>query len=492
MTPRTQASPTPDPPHALAAERYEILARILRGELSLDAARQRYGLHGEEVQRWLRHFHRAALNAFDEQMKQTLIRYGAEPGALSHSELRVSLETLSIVDWLQGLQMFAEHALVRIEHEPVFQVGGSPRESRIWVARGVLIDAESGHLRGEAAVYRIASLERGQVVTELGPFERERTVHLSMQGVLLEAARRKDEAALLRRRLGGLDRYYRAAPDHVAVLDGEESMVLRRFEEPRRLGDVLEESELGDVETLAVIESSRRQRQLTEVPAPEALVGDPAPSPRESRGAPAPAPITFVWPDARSTRRRNVRWLASTLGMALVVSSAAWLGARRSAPSAAPAPVVTATQALRPQPEEYPVVVHVEPPRARLELDGQSVGVGHWSARLRRDGALHELRVSADGFVPARVLFVDTAPPLDIHLEPLPAATEGGQRDVGTTSAGAPEPAPAALEREAAARRSSVTPRRERATKGTSRAKRKPYVQIIEDPVPRATQLSER
>src|SRR5690349_22832407 len=98
------------------------------------------GSRGSDVQEWLREFHRSALTVFDEQLKRALIRQGAAPDALAGPELSVSLDDISIVDWIQAIQLFAKHAVVTVTHDDT--------ESRIWCSNGALIDAESGPLRG--------------------------------------------------------------------------------------------------------------------------------------------------------------------------------------------------------------------------------------------------------------------------------------------------------------------------------------------------------
>ena len=231
------------------ARAWELLAQVVDGKLSVQAACERHRMRREDVQEWLRGFHRSALIAFDDQLRRALIRQGATPEALGGPELSVSLSDISIVDWIQAIQLFAKHAVITVMHDA--------SESRLWCSKGALIDAESGRLSGEAAVYRIVGLERGQVVTELRPVRRERTIRTSMQALLLEAARRKDEVAMLRRRLGDLGRSFQCAAVDAShrSINTAEAAVLRMFSGPRRLSDVLEESELGDVETLGALES---------------------------------------------------------------------------------------------------------------------------------------------------------------------------------------------------------------------------------------------
>jgi hypothetical protein len=486
-------------PYWADARAWELLAQVVDGKLSVQAMCERHRMRREDADDWLRGFHRSALVAFDEQLRQALIRQGAAPEALGGPELSVSLSEISIIDWIQAIQLFADHAVITVMHDMT--------ESRLWCSKGGLIDAESGHLSGEAALYRIVSLERGQAVTELRAVRRERTIRASTSALLLEGARRKDEAAVLRRRLGNLERRFQAvhteAPYH--SLNTAEVAVLRRFSEPRRLAEVIEQSDLGDVETLAALESLIRIGHLLETR------GEPEPAHRSEPSAPAARddgrvfPISFAWPRERELPRRNGRWILSTLGMAALVALvavAAWFGARTSIASTSlslmPAPPVSA----RPEPETYSVMVRSSTPGASLEVDGRQLGVGYWSARLPRDGVLHELRVSAPGHLPVRVLFVDAPPPLDIALEPLPLPkpveldVEHGRDvvlaapDVETrqpmaipdSRAAATERVPRGPSRKRVSRNAAPPePERVFSTAASLPRKKKPFVQIIED-----------
>jgi hypothetical protein len=491
LDPRAAGSTT-EKPYWGDARAWELLAQVVDGKLSVQAACERHRMRNEDVQEWLRGFHRSALIAFDDQLRRALIRQGATPETLGGPELSVSLADVSIVDWIQAIQLFAKHAVITVMHEA--------SESRLWCSKGVLIDAESGRLRGEAAVYRIVGLERGQVVTELRAVRRERTIRTSTQALLLEAARRKDEVAMLRRRLGDLGRFFQSVETSAInrSLNTVEAAVLRLFNMPRRLSDVLDESELGDVETLAALESLMRSAHLVEARTPA-----PAPAP-QAAAADDPAgnrvlPVSFAWPQERELGQRNFRWVGTTLVMALVVSLAAWLGAKSSVSSQAfalaPAPGPAAPASPAVAPDTYAVVVRAFPLDATLEVDGRDIGPGVYRTRLTRDGSLHELRVSAAGFVPARILFVDAPPPVDIRLDPLPAPgpaepAEPVEHAVSTSDGDTPaEPSTWSERRASAARRKNAT--RSEGSGGrrvtevpASATKKKPFVQIIEPETP--------
>jgi hypothetical protein len=414
-------------------------------------------------------------------------RYGLEstsprgPGAseaLIGPELAISLDDVTILDWIQAIQIFAKQAIITVLH--------AESESRIWCSQGAVIDASSGRLRGEAAFYRIASIERGRVLTELRPVHRERTIRTSPTWLLLEAARRKDERAQLERKLGGLDRFFHCPEDGVLSrsLNTAQTALLRLFDRPRRLADVVIQSEIGDIETLAALDGLVRSGQLVEA----AASSDEPDTGLSVRGEPAhgadstAAPIASAWPQTSTPSSRSSRWAASTLATGLLVAGAAWFGARAS--------IATLPAAAAPPP--YSIAVRTDPVEAELRVDGQFAGRGAWAAKMPRDGSAHELLVSADGFAPVRVIFVDTPPPLEVKLEPQPTVLMP-TAEVAEPAAPQPEdrvspidaaPAP----RAPAQRRKRVAPASGArggnpappSTKAHRPAKKQPFVQIID------------
>ena len=177
------------------ARKSAIVSQIAAEQLGVDAACRRYGVGADEIQDWLRDFRRSALLAYDAGLQQTLIRQGADPAALAPAEFTGSLQDLSVPDLIQSLQIAGKSGVIVVTHEGL--------QSRVWCSDGAVIDADSGHLGGEAALYRILSFEHGRVTAELRVVARERTIHASTPGLLLEAAYRKDKSARIWRKLDG-------------------------------------------------------------------------------------------------------------------------------------------------------------------------------------------------------------------------------------------------------------------------------------------------
>jgi serine/threonine-protein kinase len=122
--------------------------------------------------------------------------------------------------------------------------------------------------------------------------------------------------------------------------------------------------------------------------------------------------------------RRRIVTLA--VAAAAVAGGLAWLlhGSPKPAVSVhVPAAPAAAAPAPTPPPSvrQYAVAVKVDPAEATLELDGEAVGHGSWSAWLKADGRAHTLRASAAGFTARTIEFRDQPPPPSIALEKLPA-----------------------------------------------------------------------
>jgi hypothetical protein len=157
-----------------------------------------------------------------------------------------ALTELGLADVLQILQWLRRSAVIRITRDDT--------DSHIWCDSGEVIDAESGRLRGEAAVYRMLSFEHGSMIAELRPSHRARTVFAPTPRLVLEAARRKDVAAPLRRILGDEQRHLRCARESAPPgLRPKELKLLRSFTTALSAYDGMQGSELGDFETLKLL-----------------------------------------------------------------------------------------------------------------------------------------------------------------------------------------------------------------------------------------------
>jgi transposase-like protein len=292
------------------AKKSELIRRIVDGKLGVAAACRRHGLAQGLLVDWLRAFRRSTLLALDERLKQRLLVQGVPSESFGGAEICASLTELSVADVVQIIGLSDKSAVITLTH--------AGRESHLWCCSGVLVDAESGRLRGEAAVYRILSLEQGQILAELRPSERARSIHASTSALLLEAARRKDESVALREQLGDPERRYEAAQGAHA-LGASELRALQLFQPACSWREALERSELGDFETLSALCRLLAQEWL--VPA----------APLE----PA-APLQTLTTSSSLTPWRaepptSWRWALNAVGAHVLLPAASWLGAKLAA-----------------------------------------------------------------------------------------------------------------------------------------------------------------
>jgi hypothetical protein len=147
----------------------------------------------------------------------------------------------------------------------------------------------------------------------------------------------------------------------------------------------------------------------------------PYEAPRDPGGAAATSmaptvtgPPSLPPAPGRGTKVRALFWAAA----AATATMAFWLSWRAGAnpPAAASGAPVTAAA-----PEEgFAVRIDAKPEDAEIRLDGQLVATKALATRVAHDGRLHEIVVSARGYVPELVTFRDRALTEQIALERLP------------------------------------------------------------------------
>jgi hypothetical protein len=394
------------------------------------------------------------------------------------------------------------------------------QHSQIWCDKGEIIDAESGPLRGEAAIYRILNFERGQVLADFHSEPRERTIELPGSMLLLEAARRKDESVRLLEGLGDHGTIYRSGAAPAPSAGRAERELLGLCDGARTLRDVLERSSLGELETLTALSSLVERGEVVKYGlslAPQSATESTAITRDTPQHGVSFLPLVasqHVEPPRR--QRSPIAFMAAGMGVGTVIWLLASTFPRAAAPPAGSSSAAAASAAERLPPPPFQVDSSVEPSHAELWLDGERVGVARVQRALPRDGRAHSLRVSAEGYAPTTLLFVDAPPPAQIVLEKLdtpappsqPAAAPGDVPSERTPST----ESPAGAQRESlpnaairpGARRANGAARAKRGAPATARTPSErsaapvdpaepadessratvPRVQIIEDDVP--------
>jgi CheY-like chemotaxis protein len=97
------------------------------------------------------------------------------------------IQSKSLMDIIQMECLSQSSLALRITH--------GPQTGKIWINNGELIDAEAEGARGEPAFRRILEWKSGTFENLPAEADRERTIHKSVNAVLLEAAQALDENA---------------------------------------------------------------------------------------------------------------------------------------------------------------------------------------------------------------------------------------------------------------------------------------------------------
>lgn len=332
-------SKLPEPPGVSDEQKAALVAQILRGELTPRAACERQGISELELRQWVRAYTRVARRAVDHQVASALAAQGLDVDELPATELSGNLEEMAVAELIQTIQFGKKDAQIRVDHDG--------EQSHLWCVAGDVVDAVSARLSGAAAVYRVLSLQHGRVHADFSPVERGRTIHASTQALMLEAAKRSDECAQIRGRLGDTQNVYvpsATAPQRDEI-EPELGEVLSAFDGTRDIEQVVHDSELPDLETLGLIERLMQQQWL--MVQSLAIQRQPRPHAAPSVTSLSLATDGSFTPFAASAPLRRSRleprqrlWLSAVSGVAVVV--AAFSIGFYSAPGREVSPVVVA------------------------------------------------------------------------------------------------------------------------------------------------------
>lgn len=376
-----------EPQGAIDERRAALVGQILRGELTPQRACEIARVSELELKRWVRAYTRAGRRAIDDRLEAALAVHGLELGARPSPELTGDLGSVGLPELIQTIQYGRKDAHIRIDHDG--------QQSELWCADGDVVDASSARLTGSAAVYRILAIERGQLHADFSPVQRGRTIHASTQALMLEAAKRADECAEIRSRLGDTLNIYvpSASSPSDADIEPDQGALLRAFDGTRSIDDVVHQSELPDLETLGLIARLLEQEWLVPKPFKPAQSIERVQRlvPRQTQAVTPSVDASFR-PLAASLRSRlswhgpRHRLWGSALAGVAVVSSAFAVGfysARVEAPAvnAASQPACGSNQAALPggvcidraevSAGDYQVCVHAgacEPVQRELDL----------------------------------------------------------------------------------------------------------------------------
>ena len=300
-------------------QKTELVGQVLRGELTPRQACQREGVSEDELKQWVRDYTRAARRAVDDQVAAELAAHGLEVDELPATEFSGSLGNMGVADLIQTIQYGKKDAQIRIDH--------AGQTSQLWCIEGDVVDAVSARLTGAAAVYRILSLEQGRIHADFSPVQRTRTIHASTQALMLEAAKRADECAQIRTRLGDTLNIYvpsRSAPPE-SEIEPDQADVLRAFDGERSIEQVVHDSEFPDLETLGMVARLLEQEWLVNKPfagVKREKARAPAPVVSDTEGSFMPLAASLMGqPSEEGPRAQRKLWISAAAGVFVVVAA---------------------------------------------------------------------------------------------------------------------------------------------------------------------------
>jgi serine/threonine protein kinase len=137
---------------------------------------------------------------------------------------------------------------------------------------------------------------------------------------------------------------------------------------------------------------------------------------------------------ATTSPRRAIWRGGAVAAVTLVIATVALFA--RDATRAPPAVAFTPPARIA---SVFHVDLRVDPPNARVRLDGDGPGATPFARDLPQDGRAHSLSIEADGFEPLVLSFRDVPPPKDVALKPLPSLPPGAPT-VASSATPAPTP----------------------------------------------------
>lgn len=196
----------------------------------------------------------------DRRSSSSIGRAGGLSGTLSN---------MGVVDVLQVMDAGDKSGTVRFASDPV-RSGGFVAEEReeavVFFRDGRAVDAQLGRLRGAEAIYRLLLWEDGVFEAQFGPVEREDSIGMSTQDILLEGLQRVDTWSQALQTLPSLRSRLRVdleilgrrrAPPPREVQD-----LISRFDGRRTLFEVIAGSPLEELPTLRVVQALSEEGAL--------------------------------------------------------------------------------------------------------------------------------------------------------------------------------------------------------------------------------------
>jgi len=157
---------------------------------------------------------------------------------------------MPVVDVIQTIEISRKSGVIQF-------VGERNRQAAIYFREGRVIDAEAGALQGEDAVYRLLTWSEGDFEVVFRTVRRREVIATSSQGLLMEGMRRLDEWSRLLEQLPPLTHRFEVDAAELSSRLGDvpddNNPILRLIDGKRTLLEVIDSSDVGDLECLQAI-----------------------------------------------------------------------------------------------------------------------------------------------------------------------------------------------------------------------------------------------
>ena len=169
---------------------------------------------------------------------------------------------MPVVDVIQTIEISRKSGVIQF-------VGERNRQATIYFRDGRVIDAEAGALQGEDAVYRLLTWSEGDFEVVFRTVRRREVIVTSSQGLLMEGMRRLDEWSRLLDSLPPLTHRFEVDAGELAIRLGDvpddNNPILRLIDGKRTLLEVIDASDVGDLECLQAISRLYFEEMLIDI-----------------------------------------------------------------------------------------------------------------------------------------------------------------------------------------------------------------------------------
>ncbi|MDQ3367134.1 MAG: DUF4388 domain-containing protein [Myxococcota bacterium] len=167
-----------------------------------------------------------------------------------HTRFAGRVADMPVVDVIQTIEISRKSGVIQF-------TGERGRQATIYFRDGRMIDAEAGSLQGEDAIYRLLTWSEGDFEVVFRTVRRREVITTSSQGLLMEGMRRLDEWSRLLEQLPPLSHRFEVDAAELAQRLGDvpddNNNILRLIDGKRTLTEVIDGSDVGDLECLQAI-----------------------------------------------------------------------------------------------------------------------------------------------------------------------------------------------------------------------------------------------